>query len=111
MKNKKLTYIIVFISLIAIVSILDVEIASDRSDVPNYADSIEDKVDNSLNDEEIKYDISTDEYFELINEIFQEIMKDNDNLYYDGFSKYYPYLQVAIKPKNKLSKTLYELEA
>ena len=70
-------------------------------------------IENSDNDKKetveiVKYDISSDKYFALINDIFSKTIEDNEFLYYDGYVKYYPYIQIAIKPKTKISKAVME---
>lgn len=53
---------------------------------------------------ENQLDISSTEYFGLINKTFTEVMESNEYLYYDGYTKHFPYIQVQIKPKKKISK-------
>ena len=53
-------------------------------------------------------DISLKEYINLINSVFIESTETNKYLCYDGYSTNYPYIQISIKPKKKISKS--ELE-
>lgn len=48
-------------------------------------------------------DISSDEYFSIISNVFNEATKNNEYLHYSGYSKHYPYIQVSIKPLKKIS--------
>ena len=71
---------------------------------------------NNINDktnkiESIKYDISSDKYFTLIDNTFKNATKDNSFLYYDGYITHYPYIQIAIKPKIKINEIDMEEQA
>ena len=65
----------------------------------------------SLKNEKEILDISSEEYYEKIEEIFETITITNEIYKYQGFAFYYPYLQISIYPTDKYERAVMEKEA
>lgn len=99
-KNKKCKLEVV--SMIAVLVLINIIIVT--SLFFKYLEYNDNKDDN-------KYYISSEEYFVLLDRIFYESTKSNEYLYYDGYTNRFPYLQVFIKPRKKIEKTVMNEQA
>lgn len=108
-KKKKMVYaIIIILVVLTIISLIGSWTTENKKDLILDDNVIEKnnniKEDVSKENKIKEYNISSDEYFLLINDIFIDTTKNNEYLYYAGYSRYYPYVQIAIKPKKQINK-------
>lgn len=80
------------------------DISSNSEEKQDISSNSEEKQDTSSKKKK-KLDISSDEYFKKLDSIFTKVTKDNEFLYYSGFTKHYPYIEVAIKPRKRISES------
>ena len=74
-------------------------------------DGVSDVKEEPLKNEKEILDISSEEYYEKIGEIFETITSANEIYKFQGFTSRYPYLQISIYPTGKYDKAVIEQEA